>query len=636
MSATTLPRSGFLEVFGSNFGGAGTVLIGGISAPVADWSSTRVVAYVPELAPLGSLPVQVVNGAGGSNTTSLSVTTRPVAADHVNWRFRMNGPYSFVRPAIGADGTVYAIDVFDHLYALAPDGGLKWLVQGAGDKGVAVGPDGAIYVASENYISAYNPDGSAKWRFVQNPRAFICLGVSVGPDGNIYSVGTSGMGVFSLTPAGTLRWTSPEVYDRRIVDYGEIVFGPNGSNPQFYFSANDHLRALRLDGSPVFTLPGGFGQPAIGPDGSVHTSLSAFSPNGNLLWTFPTPYPYNVFTTPDVGSDGTHYFGQNLSQLFGLNPNGSQRWHATLNAYVDGPVVDSLNTQLLMGSAGTLDQAGFILSTSAQDGHELWRVTLPLEDPTVWNPALGMFGFNQFPSTRARFTADGQAAYIHTATATGDNNTSRSFVYSLNTGNGSIPLAPTSVVSRKTHGTAGAFDINLPLTGSAGSECRGGGVNSDYQVVFTFSSPVTLSGAVVTPEAGKFGNIAGAPSVSPDGRTITLSLTNITDVQTIGITLFGVRNGTNTNDITVRMQLMVGDTNYNGVVNASDIGQTKSQIGSVVGSANFRTDVTANGTINASDVSLVKSRSGGGATASLPRAHGLQTVESINQYHSSP
>ena len=148
LSATTLPRSGFLEVFGTNFGGNGTVLIGGISAPVADWTSTRIVAYVPENAPLATLPVQVVSDAGGSNTVSLAVTARPAAPDHVNWRFRMDGPYSSVRPVIGPDRTVYAIDVFDHLYALTPDGGLKWLVRGAGSKGVAVGQDGAIYVPS--------------------------------------------------------------------------------------------------------------------------------------------------------------------------------------------------------------------------------------------------------------------------------------------------------------------------------------------------------------------------------------------------------------------------------------------------------------------------------------------------------
>lgn len=442
LSANSLPRSGFLEISGSNFGGSGTVFVGGISAPVADWSSTRIVAYVPETAPLATLSVQVLTSAGASNTKSLAVTTRPVAAARVDWRFRMAAPYSEVRPVPGPDRTVYAIDAFAHLYALAPDGALKWLVRGAGDKGVAVGADGTVYVASESFIKAFNPDGTAKWSFVQNPRAFICLGISVGPDGNIYAVSTEGLGVFSLTPAGAVRWTSPETYDRRIVDYGEIVFGRNGSSQQLYFSANNHLRALRLDGVSVFAILGAFGQSAVAPDGSVHLPLGAYSAGGILLWTFPTPYPYNVFTPPDLASDGTHYFVQNMTQLFALNANGSQRWHATFTSSVDGPIVDPFHSQLVMGSAGTLDHAGFVLAASATDGRELWRVTLPAEDPTVFNSALGIYGFNQFVSTRARFSADGLTAYLMTATATGDNNTSRSFVYALNAGNGTPP-APT-------------------------------------------------------------------------------------------------------------------------------------------------------------------------------------------------
>jgi hypothetical protein len=99
---------------------------------------------------------------------------------------------------------------------------------------------------------------------------------------------------------------------------------------------------------------------------------------------------------------------------------------------VAGPVVDPLNTQLVMGSADTLDHAGFIVSKSAKNGSELWRVVLPKEDPTVFNSALGIYGFNQTVDTRARFTADGLTAYLITATATGDNNTSKSFVYSFN------------------------------------------------------------------------------------------------------------------------------------------------------------------------------------------------------------
>src|SRR6185436_12912655 len=305
-----------------------------------------------------------------------------------------------------------------------------------GDKGVAVGPDGTIYVASESFINAFNTDGSAKWSFVQNPRAMICLGVSVGPDGNIYSVGTEGPGVFSLTPAGALRWHLPESYARPIVDYGEIVFGPNGSSQQLYFYANNHLRAVRLDGTPVFANSSGLVsqlkpglQPVVGPDGSVHTVLSAYTPNGSALWSFPTPYPFNVFTPADIGSDGTHYFVQNLSQLFALNTDGSQRWHTTVNGYVDGPVVDPFNSQLVMGSQETGDHAGYMLSVNAQNGQELWRVILPIEDPTVWNPGVGIYGFNQFVDTRGRFTEDGQTVYFTTFTATGDNDTSKSFVY---------------------------------------------------------------------------------------------------------------------------------------------------------------------------------------------------------------
>jgi hypothetical protein len=444
-----------------------------------------------------------------------------------------------VRAAIGPDQTVYAIDAFFHLYAFAPDGGLKWLVRGAGDKGVAVGPDGIIYVASESFINAFNPDGSAKWSFVQNPRAMICLGVSVGPDGNIYSVGTEGPGVFSLTPAGALRWHLPESYARPIVDYGEIVFGPNGSSQQLYFYANNHLRAVRLDGTPVFTNSSGLVsqlkpglQPVVGPDGSVHTVLSAYTPNGIPLWSFPTPYPYNVFTPADIGSDGTHYFVQNLSQLFALNPNGSQRWHVTSTSYLAGPIVDSLNTQLVMGSADTLDHAGFILSASAKDGHELWRVTLPAEDPTVFNSALGIFGFNQFVSTRARFTADGQTAYVMTATATGDNNTSRSFVYSLNASNGTSPTpTPTPLPTTALRSTS----INL-----SGTLMKNNQVSVNGIVAVKDASGAAVPGATVAAtwikpngttqsQTASSNTTGGSNFITKGGRgTYTLRVNNIT------------------------------------------------------------------------------------------------------------
>ena len=528
LSATTLPRSGFLEIFGTNFGGSGQVLIGGIPAPVSFWSSTRVIAYVPESAPLTTLEVQVVNEVGPSNTKLLNVTERPPASGRVNWRFQMDAPYSMVRPAIGPDGTIYVVDVFAHLYALAPDGGLKWVVMAAGDKGVAVGLDGTIYVASETDIKAFNPDGSLKWTFVQNPRAFICLGVAVGPDGNIYSVGVDGLGVFSLTPAGQLRWAVPEPYNRRIVDYAEIVFGANGNSQQLYFGANSHMRALRLDGTSVFTLNSSF-QPAVGPEGNVHSALASYSPMGTLIWNFVSPYPYNTFSPADVGSNGIHYFTQNQIQLFALSAGGSVSWRVTLKNNMGGPVVDPFNSMLVIGSANTLNVAGSIQAVSAANGKELWTVTLPPEDPTVFNPNLGSYGYNQGVSTRGRFSPDGQTVYFMTYTATGDTNTSRSFVYSINTGGSSTPPPPTTTQFLRSTSISLSAKLSkngiVSVSAAVNVNDENGGSVSGATVAVSWTLP---DGSIQNQTANTSSN--GVARFSTSGRrgTYTLTVSNIT------------------------------------------------------------------------------------------------------------
>jgi hypothetical protein len=214
-----------------------------------------------------------------------------------------------------------------------------------------------------------------------------------------------------------------------------------------------------------------------------------------LLWSFATPYPWNVFTPADIGSDSKHYFTQNLIQLFALNPDGSQRWHRTLNGNFAGPIVDPSNTQLVIGSSETGDHAGYIIGASTQTGAELWRVTLPIEDPTVFNPSLGIFGFNQFVDTRARFTTNGLTAYLVTATATGDNNTSKSFVYSLNasvTGPTPTPTPTATVqVTVQTNPVGRTFSVDGTTYASART--------------FTWGSGSSHSIATTSPQSGGTG-----------------------------------------------------------------------------------------------------------------------------------
>lgn len=176
-------------------------------------------------------------------------------------------------------------------------------------------------------------------------------------------------------------------------------------------------------------------------------------------------------------------------------------------------------------------------------------------------------------------------------------------------------LQPTAAVSRKTHGGAGDFDINLPLTGAPGIECRTGGTTNDYTMVVTFEAAVSSSPppqAKVTSGIGDVGS-AGVPNggaVSVSGDTVTIPLTNVANAQTINVRLNGVTVGANTGDADIPLSLLIGDTSGNGAVNASDVGQTKGRIGQALSSSNFRSDVNANGSINATDTSAVKSHTG--------------------------
>ena len=166
------------------------------------------------------------------------------------------------------------------------------------------------------------------------------------------------------------------------------------------------------------------------------------------------------------------------------------------------------------------------------------------------------------------------------------------------------PPQPLSVVSQKTHGPAGTFDVPLPLV-PHGIECREGQPGAtDHKVIFTFAVPVTVSSAAVTSGTG---SVSGT---NVSGNTVTVNLTNVANAQTIMITLTNVSDGTNAGNLAWPMDILLGDTTATKSVNSSDVSQTKALSGSFTSQANFRNDVTINGLINSSDVTIVKSKSG--------------------------
>ena len=169
------------------------------------------------------------------------------------------------------------------------------------------------------------------------------------------------------------------------------------------------------------------------------------------------------------------------------------------------------------------------------------------------------------------------------------------------------PITPVSAVSRKTHGSAGTFDVDLPIAGPTGIEDRSGGPNGNHTVIVTFAAPVTVTNVVATPQNGGTGNVSG---FTVSGSTVTINLTNVSNAQTLAINLLGVNDGTNFGDVTVFMGVLTGDTNADRFCDAVDVSQTKSQSGKAVTGQNFREDVNVDGFIDAVDTSLVKSKSG--------------------------
>lgn len=482
LSSSTAARSSRVLIQGSGFGvsqGNGRVVVGGITAPLTRWTDTLIAAYVPETAAIGSANVQVFAAGGSSNTVPLNVTLRSGQSGRVRWRFQADGDYIPSRAAIAADGTVYAQDVYGHLYALSSDGGLKWIFNapGTGHGCISVGSDGTIYIGNTTSIFALTPTGAVHWQFDQDPGAFILLGPNVGPDGNIYAVGTQGMGVFSLTAQGSLRWSLTENYSRPIVTRQEIVFGP-APQSRLYFHANDHLRGVTLDGTQVFTFVDhldtaqGLQQPVVSPDGSVYSNLFTYpgpgivlgklDNNGNELWHIFDNFSNstNVLSAPDIGPDGIIYDGRNLNSLYAINPDSSVRWQYTDPETLMLPTVSPRNDLVFVGGA-TNGQPGFFEAVSTQ-GSLLWKVRLPIEN-----------GFNVDPDpfARARFTPDGQTAYIGTSIA-GQPSNGYSYLYSVQTGSGGTPavtLSTTKLSFPKTviGATSSPKSVKLTNTGTA-------------------------------------------------------------------------------------------------------------------------------------------------------------------------
>lgn len=483
VSTPGVPRSGRFRIFGTNFGEArGTVTIGGLNAIVTEWNFDRITAYIPEASPLGADAIQVTTTAGISAPFNVNVLARQTNG-RIMWRFPVDGPYTSSGAAIGPDGTIYISDAYGRLYALTPTGGLKWMTPGVGfyESIISVGADGTIYIGNDGAVTAVNPNGSVKWR-VTDGGGWMMAGPNVGPDGNIYYANSGirgGHGLVSLTPAGAMRW-----FYQGVNEYGptqqNLSFG-NGNVyagfDQYGVDPQNAILGLRLtDGGLVFKSFAAGGEnvdTAVGTNGDVYAStwaweLRGFTGTGTYRWS--AFGPGAAISAPKVGPDGTIYVSSNLSHVFALNQNGSQKWVYNDDKIHDTPIADRQNTILVGSGLVTYGDNGFVEAFTTA-GKLAWRVLIPAENPSLNYPG------NIIPY-HGVLTPDGATAYFG-STHPGQNEADEyTYLYAVQvkatttTDNATVPTQ--TVPSSMTSGQSYSVVVNVTNTGTTTWTAAGG------------------------------------------------------------------------------------------------------------------------------------------------------------------
>ncbi len=255
---------------------------------------------------------------------------------NLKWQFVVAGWEPLSSPSISIDGeTVYIASVY--LYAIRKDGSLRWQFRPDSTEechySLAMSPDGAtLYVPGFKALYAVDTSGVLRWKFeapfagphgpTSNP--------AVDNDGNIY-VGVTPSSVFSLSPAGAIRWQLDDVL------WGPEDPGPVISRDGTIYITGSYIHAIDYAGKLKWKYPiSPISQcvPAIDVDGAVYVGLAtartpadsinflALNSNGTLRFQLSLRSPDgsvpDIDSRPAISSDGKIFVGSDRPHGFHL------------------------------------------------------------------------------------------------------------------------------------------------------------------------------------------------------------------------------------------------------------------------------------------------------------------------------
>lgn len=317
-------------------------------------------------------------GFGGDKFTN-ALYAIDMNTGKIKWRYNLDENHVVKGPiVISPDGTLYFIAVTmvgynvpgpnpgTHLYAVNPDGTLKWkkinlsLVEPHfwGAESPAVDSDGNIYVhlalsytTQLGVLICFDPSGKEKWRYEGD----FAMGGGVWPTplivGDTIYLMTNYRGLYAIDKStGGVLWCNSEYYGQDITppviaDDGTI-YASAGNQGQYLiaYTSTGSIKWI-FDAKAKILTP-----PVLGEDGTIYLGTTAkdmtdptkiagyfwaIDPStGGVKWMFnidqwiydeidKTTKPADIYASPVVGKDGTIYFTCEYRYLWALNPDGT-------------------------------------------------------------------------------------------------------------------------------------------------------------------------------------------------------------------------------------------------------------------------------------------------------------------------
>lgn len=284
----------------------------------------------------------------GSNDSSL-YAVNPDGS--LRWKFKTDVPIVQSHPLISSDETIYFASwgsSIGYYYALFQDGTLRWKTQATGGNAAVISKDGeTIYMGTQPFSAQDTRTGDKKWEL----EISAITGAAMSPDGESIYIGDYDGHLYCIDTNGIIKWE---------LDLGGTLTSPSVDNDgNIYANARYYCYSVTPDGQINWKFSLGnyhwASSPSIGLDGTIYvvglSKLYALDNSGELIWEFDLQSvggsPHEKFSdnTPISDSEGTVYIGtltwRTLSDtinFIAINSDGTLKYAMSLKSPPRGGV----------------------------------------------------------------------------------------------------------------------------------------------------------------------------------------------------------------------------------------------------------------------------------------------------------